>query len=291
MVERTESELEALINLLDDEQVYPGVRNRLLEYGSDAVPHLRGVIEDRDESRVTRAAEVLREIHQQTFEEKWVQTLRKYTNQDLDLEEMTWLIARIAYPAVDVEFYQSQLDEIANHTRSRIQEHDSGIVRIRRLVGVIANTLGYTGNTANYYEVDNSYLNRVIDRKVGIPITLSVLYLLVAKRVGLPLAGVNIPGHFMVKYVGTDHTAAEPFIDPFFAGRMLGRLAAQRFCLRIGVGFREYYLEPATNTAIIERMLRNLVILYSRTEDADKMHQMRSLLHLYSKNYTKPGDQ
>ncbi|MCF7804498.1 MAG: hypothetical protein K9N46_09670 [Candidatus Marinimicrobia bacterium] len=287
----SDSELQALIDLLDDEQVYSDVRQRLLEYGNNAIPYLENVVEERDEDRIGQATLILREIHQQEFESKWINTLQRYQGRELDLEEMTWLIARIGYPAVDVDFYTGKIDELAKHTEQRIQPTDSEIDKVRRLVGVVSNTFGYTGNTADYYEVDNIFLNRLLDRKVGLPISLSVLYLLVARRVDIPLAGVGIPGHFMLKFTGGAGETSEPYVDPFYAGRMLGRAAVQRFCIRTGAGFREYYLEPVTDTDIVERMLRIMVMRFTRAEKNSQLRRMHTLLRLYSEHYKKPEDE
>lgn len=286
-----DSELNALIELLDDDQIYQNVRERLLEHGSSAIPYLRGVVHRKDEERLSRATSLLKEIHDQEFENEWIDALLDYQGQDLDLERMVWLIVHMGYPAVDVEFYTEKLDELADHIRGRIRATDSDVDQVRRLIGVIANTFGYTGNTANYYEADNSFLNRVLDRKVGIPISLSVLYLLVANRVDIPLAGVGIPGHFMLKYVGSESSVETPFIDPFYAGRMLGRAAVQRFCIRTGAGFRQYYLDPVSNTDIVERMLRNLVIVYTRDENQKQLHRMHRLLNFYSEYYVNSEDE
>ena len=287
---QSDSELNALIDLLDDDQIYPNVRERLLEHGSSAIPYLRDVVHQKDRARISRATSLLKEIHDREFENEWIEALLDSREKALDLERMVWLVVRIGYPTVDVEFYTEKVEDLAEHTRSRIRATDSEIDKVRRLIGVIANTFCYTGNTANYYEADNSFLNRVLDRKVGIPISLSVLYLLVARRVEIPLAGVGIPGHFMLKYVGHE-SSDTPFVDPFYAGRMLGRAAVQRFCIRTGAGFRQYYLDPVSDTDIVERILRNLVIVYTRDENQKQLHRMHRLLNFYSEYYVKPEDE
>lgn len=281
-------ELKALIKLLDDDQVYDSVRRRLIEHGQNAIPYLQGVIRDNDPHRKTRARLILREIHYSVFESEWISMLRRFQGRDLHLEDTAWFIARIGYPALDAEHYSRKIDELAALVDKRIRLTDRPMAKLRRMVGVLANREGFTGNAENYYEADNSFLNRVIDRKKGIPITLSVLYLLVGERLNIPLKGVGIPAHFMVKYVGPKHEYDEEiYVDPFHQGRFLGRLAVERFCLRAGLGFNENYLMPLENAEIVERMLRNLVFVYTRTGNQEQLHRLQTILDLYAEHYTQ----
>jgi len=282
------SELKALIKLLDDDQIYEDVRNRLIEHGQNAIPYLQGVIRDEDPERKPRARLILRKIHYSVFESQWIRMLQRFRGRDLDLEEAVWFIARIGYPAVDVDYYSSRLDQLAAEVDSRIRLTDRPRTKVRRLAGVLANQKGFAGDTDDYYDPQNSFLNRVIDRRLGIPISLSVLYLLVGKRLKIPLKGVGIPAHFMVKYVGPQHTFDEEiYIDPYHRGRFLGRLAVERFCLRAGLGFSENYLTPLSNAEIIERMLRHLVFVYTREEDQEQLHRLKTILDLYAEHYSE----
>lgn len=279
-----EKELRALIDLLDDNQVIEEVRSKLLEYGSEAIPYLIGVIQDEDPSRVHHAQQILKEIHRETFENEWKQMLTERAGRDLNLEESIWFISRLQYPGLDVEHYKNRLAGIADEVRARIRDHDSGIARLRRLIGVLVNDHKFNGNSDDYYDPDNSFLNKVLERKTGIPISLSVLYILVGQRVGIQLDGIGIPAHFMLKFKEESDSSIY-YIDPFHRGRILDRAALKRFCLRLGVGFDEEFLKPQTHAEIVERMMRNLVMVYTKNDNDEMLIQLKNLLNIYVENY------
>lgn len=278
------SELRALIDLLDDHQVYEQVRSKLLEYGSAALPYLTRVIRDEDPERIERANAILDEIHQETFENEWRQLLLNHAGTDLPLEDSIWFIARIKYPAVDVHYYTEQLDDLAEEISQRLQKRDSGITIARRLIGVLVNDHNFNGNAEEYYDEDNSYLNKVIDNKMGIPISLSVLYMLIGRRIGIDLKGIGVPAHFMLKFTEESDSSIY-YIDPFHRGRILDRAAVQRFCMRLGVGFSEDYLTPVSNSEIVERMLRNLVMVYTKQDNDEMLEKLQTMLNIYVDTY------
>ncbi|MBT5708610.1 MAG: hypothetical protein HOI66_20025, partial [Verrucomicrobia bacterium] len=126
--------------------------------------------------------------------------------------------------------------------------------------------LKFSGNEENYYDLQNSYLNRVIDRRLGIPITLSVVLLLISDRLDLPVTGIGMPGHFLCRY----QTSREEFyIDVFNRGRLLSKAECIRFLNEGGSGFREDYLSPVSSRAIIIRICRNLVQIHRQNGDAE----------------------
>src|SRR5262249_18974139 len=126
---------------------------------------------------------------------------------------------------------------------------------------------GFRGNTDDYYDPRNSYLNEVLDRRKGIPISLSVLYLAMADRVGLPMAGVNLPAHFVVRTLRGDTTY---FVDPFHSGVVLDRLGCKRRVSELAsrpVDLSDDELAPCPAPALVARMLRNLKAIYLRADD------------------------
>jgi regulator of sirC expression with transglutaminase-like and TPR domain len=142
---------------------------------------------------------------------------------------------------------------------------------------------GFRGNAGNYYDPRNSYLNEVIDRRLGIPITLSLLYLEVGKRAALPLSGVGFPAHFLVAY------EAEPrlFVDPFTCGRLLSLEDLQQLLFQtFGNSARlepKQHLASSTPRQILERVVTNLQVAYERAGDEDRARraaEQRALVHL-----------
>lgn len=192
-------------------------------------------------------------------------TLAIHPAAPLDLAELALALARDEYPALDVEASLNELQAMAqearNYLRGDLAAKASGLARY------LFHEMGFHGNTRNYYDPRNSYLNDVLDRRTGIPITLSVLAMAVAGRAGLEVAGVGLPGHFIAKAVGGGQ---EVLFDPFHGGRLLTPGDCEILVQQ--VTGREFQASPdslqATPTGLIlQRMLGNLKTVYMQTED------------------------
>jgi len=192
------------------------------------------------------------------------------SEEELDLAEAALLIAQEEHPEMDVAAYLRRLDGLAAAVRARLPQAPEPTDIIDNLNIQLFREEGLTGNESEYYDPRNSFLNEVLDRKRGIPITLSVIYLEVGRRLGLPLVGVGFPGHFLVKYSGVN---GEVVLDPFAGGVTLTRedLALQ---LRKMYGDANPFLSqipqllaPAGKKEILVRMLRNLKGIYLQKND------------------------
>ena len=140
----------------------------------------------------------------------------------LDLGRAALLIASEEYPGLDILRYVARLEAMAAAVRPAVGTADDPQEQIEHLNTYLFIERGFRGNMQDYYDPRNSFLNDVLDRKMGIPITISVVYMEVGRRVGMPLQGVGMPGHFIVKYVCPE---ADIYIDPFNNGRVLSRQA------------------------------------------------------------------
>jgi regulator of sirC expression with transglutaminase-like and TPR domain len=263
----SESQIRALIRLLsdDNERIIKTVSEKLVEIGDSAVPLLQEAeIEQPEMAR--RIAEILDEIRG-TWVERELHGLAAQPDDRVDLEAGAFLIARYAYPTLDAQAYRRQLDAMAAEVRDRMGQRVSGEEAVRTLGRYLFTEQGFHGNTKNYYEADNSYLNRVIDRRTGIPISLSVLYLLVGRRLGLPLAGIGMPGHFLVKF---DSDRYKIFVDCFNGGALLTERDCARFLMQAGYGFEEKYLRKSPPRAILVRILKNLIAIYHKLDETVK---------------------
>jgi len=182
---------------------------------------------------------------------------------ELPLDEAALLIAAHAYPDLDVANELELLDDLAD------QCGDRSLEGWRRH---LFSELGFTGNVADYYDPDNSFLNIVVQRRVGLPITLSVLGLAIGRRLGLAMVGVGLPGHFLLRH----DPGGEPpvFVDPFAGGRVLDRAGCiERFHEVNGPDgpFIESYLDPVGPRSILGRMLANLRAIYASRGDLDSL--------------------
>ena len=202
----------------------------------------------------------------------------------IDLAHACLLIAQDAYPRLEVERYLGDIERMALRLRGRTPQTLGPEERVAALNEFLFEDLGYRGNTDEYYDPRNSYLNDVMDRRVGIPISLSVLYMVVGRRVGLPLEGVSFPGHFLVRLRMRSGVLV---LDPFAAGAPLSEADLRERLQRVippGLSPNvpvselplEQFLEAASNRQILARVLRNLKAIYRET---DKPQQLLDVLN------------
>jgi regulator of sirC expression with transglutaminase-like and TPR domain len=166
---------------------------------------------------------------------------------------------------------------MAQEVQDRIGLRASGEETIKTLNRYLFTEQGFKGNTKNYYELENSYLNCVIDRRTGIPISLSTVYLLVGKRLGLPVHGIGMPGHFLVKYESDRYKV---FVDCFNGGALLTEKNCQRFLTEAGYGFDEKYLQQSPVHAILSRMIKNLLAIYAKLDDPLKKARLTKFIEI-----------
>src|SRR5688572_496348 len=189
----------------------------------------------------------------------------------IDLARGCLMIAQDAYPGLDVDRYLGEIERMAIRLRGRTPQEASAEERVVALNQFLYEDLGYWGNTEDYYDPRNSYLNEVIDRKTGIPITLSILYMEVGRRVGLPLEGVSFPGHFLVRLRLRGGTLV---LDPFAGGAPQSEDELRQRLKRVipeGAGPLEQFLEPASNRQILARLLRNLKGIYRESDKPERV--------------------
>ena len=201
------------------------------------------------------------------------------SREQFNLAEASLMLAQDVYPDVDIPGYVGQLDRIAEAIRRRIASDAFAEQKVRALNYYLFNEMRFSGNIDEYYDPRNSYLNEVIERRTGIPITLSILYIEVGKRLGLNLKGVSFPGHFLVKL---SVKRGQLVLDPFTGGEaqseadLRQRLAQVLPSEKAEQAQLDQYLEPATPRQIIARVLRNLKNIYMQS---GKLEQALAVMH------------
>jgi regulator of sirC expression with transglutaminase-like and TPR domain len=189
---------------------------------------------------------------------------------DIDLGKAALTIATSDYPDLDINAYLSRIDGLATAVAARLGAEADVYRSIAALNFVLFEQQAFRGNREYYFDPRNSFLNEVLDRKTGIPISLSILYIEVAHRIGLSLQGVGFPGHFLVKYPGNNE---EIVVDPFNRGEILSQQNLETMLYRLYGGkvvFEPHLLETISKKQILRRMLNNLKIIYLRQNDLIK---------------------
>ena len=189
------------------------------------------------------------------------------------LLETALLIARDEYPELDADLYGTLVQGHVEHLRVEIESIDAWPVKMAVINRHLFEELGYTGNHDEYYDPRNSYLNQVFERRLGNPISLAMVQIEVARRLGVPLDGVSFPGHFLVRLPVDDGILV---MDPFNGGRPLGAdELRERAKPHLGGDVPDdnallHILDPASHRAILIRMLRNLHGVYAEREEWDR---------------------
>jgi regulator of sirC expression with transglutaminase-like and TPR domain len=201
------------------------------------------------------------------------------SDEDIELDVAALLIAEWEYEGLDVSRYTALLDEFRVQ-RSWRERQEPSFAEIRALNRVLFQELGFRGNDDDYYDPRNSFLHEVIERRVGIPITLSVLYMEVARRAGVHVDGVSFPGHFLVRY---DRDDSSVIIDPFRMGVTLDADELEALLKRARgpeVELTAESLAPATKREILLRMLTNLAHIYRDRGDSPRMLQILERMYV-----------
>lgn len=205
-----------------------------------------------------------------TRSRKTFQQLVTLPDSAIPLAEASLLMACEEYPQLEISPYLDQLDHIAHMAQESLGTADAPVETVAKINAVLFETLGFRGNTEDYYDPRNSFFNDVLDRRVGIPITLSTVYLEVSRRLKFPVSGVGMPGHFVVKF---NNRSEEFFLDPFNRGEILTRDDCRKRIQEMygdSVQFSERLLERVTNRQILSRMLNNLKLIYLKAQAFDK---------------------
>jgi len=246
----------ALLKLLadDDPAVYQPVRQRILSYGPQAGDWLRHYLLSNDPVLRGRAQEIVRLFDRQAADNRFLAFCLGH-GEEFDLEQGVWLLARTQYPHINPAGYGALLDCFAAELLERLG-CDADPKRILAAINqYLFLELGFAGNEENYYDPENSYLNRVIDRRTGNPINLCLVYLLLARRLRLPVVGIGLPGHFICRY---QSTAAEIYIDPFNRGKLLSKGDCIQYLLQGNYSVRDDYLSPVSSRRMLLRVCSNL---------------------------------
>jgi regulator of sirC expression with transglutaminase-like and TPR domain len=200
------------------------------------------------------------------------------SDESVDLDVAALQLATIEYPNITVEPFRLLLDSYAAELSARVQPETSGEDFVALTNEYLFDELGFEGNAGDYYDPANSCLNEVLTARKGIPITLSIVYMELGRRLDRPISGIGLPGHFLVQYDDGEFSA---YVDPFNGGELLFETECFELARRVtGMHFDDdpQLLQPATNRQIVLRMLNNLRTAYLMREDAAKLLRVLDLL-------------
>ena len=263
LVSLSDRDKAALVRLLSDPDpdVYQTVRQMLIRCGVEARPWLQSGLGSRDRLIRKFSWEILNQLERKEADREFIAFCNRGGEQ-LNLEKGVWLLTRTAFPCFDLSSYQRQLDEFSASVRNVCDPKQSQPAALMAINRIIFREEKFRGDKVNYYDPQNSYINRVIDRRLGNPISLCLVYLFVARRLGLPVTGVGMPGHFILRLQSPAFTI---YVDAFNGGNFLTHSDCANRLKRCGYGIDAGFLSTTTPRRILMRICSNLHQIYQKS--------------------------
>lgn len=282
-------ELESLIKLLDDSdaEVFHHVEQKLVTMGTDVIAHLETAWEQSFDSLLQSRIENL--IYKIQFEDT-VNALELWKlSGSFDLLQGLIIINKHQYPDMDEQKIINEIEAIKRDAWIEMTYAMSAVEKVRMLNNIIYNEHGFSGNTSNYHDPQNSYIGRVLETKKGNPILLSCIYSIVAQKLDIPIYGVNLPKHFILAYT-EDHSPVDDhhgilfYINAFNRGQIFGRHDVIAFLRQLNLTTDPQFVLPCDNVDIITRVLRNLLSSYTQAGNTAKQAEINRMLDKISPN-------
>jgi regulator of sirC expression with transglutaminase-like and TPR domain len=277
-------ELEALIKLLDDSdpEVFSHVEDRLLNFGDEVIPVLEKFWEQSLDVVLQQRIENL--IHKIQFRNVKQDLQTWAISGAFDLLQGFIIVSRYQYPDLDEQKIINQIEAIKRDAWIELNYDTSPVEKIKILNHIFYNIQGFTGNTTNYQDPQNSYLNVVLETRRGNQISLAIIYSVIAQKLDMPVFGVNLPQHFILAYMDEKNEfpdAAESgilfYINAFNRGFIFGKRDVDYFLKQLSLTADERFYKPCTNIQIIRRVIRNLITSYEKSGSPEKVVELQEL--------------
>src|SRR3978361_2139558 len=276
-------EINSLIRLLDDPdvEIYEHIHHKIISYGGEVIYYLESAWEQAfDPIQQERIANLVHEIQFGIVKEElklW------YQSGAFDLLQGGLTINKYQYPDLDEQKVINQIEAIKRDIWLQMIYDSSAAEQVKLINHVFYTIYGFSGNTSNHQDPQNSYLNQVLETKKGNQISLAIIYSIIAQKLDIPIYGVNLPQHFILAYV--DETMQSEFeggilfyINAFNKGFIFGRRDVDMFLKQLNLKFDKQFYEPCSNTDIIKRVLRNLISAYEHLGSTEKVDELNELM-------------
>lgn len=275
--ELTPGELNALVSLLDDSdrEVRTHVRDRIISMGNDIIPFLEKKWENSFNPDIQKEIEEL--VHDLQFSLLKERLIDWRDTDDRDLLTGLWIINTYQYPDLEYSKLNADMHQIYFEVWTAFKNDLTPYEQVRAINNVLFNTLRFSANTKNFHSPANSMLSSVLDSKRGNPLTLCSIYLLVAKKLGLPIYGVNLPNLFVLTYKSADVTF---YINAFNKGLIFSRNDIFHYLEQLKIEPKEDYFEPCAHLDMMLRMFRNLENAFEKLGESDKVQEIKELIEI-----------
>ena len=273
------NEIKALVSLLDDEdkEVLTHVEQKIISLGDSIIPFLENEWETNFNPVVQKKLEEL--IHTLQFDSLKAKMLAWKEAGATDLLEGMWLVATYQYPDLMLEKLKKELEQIYYEAWLDFKSDLHPFDQIKILNNVLFTKLKFGANTKNFHSPSNCMINIVLDSKKGNPISLCMIYMLVANKLKMPVYGVNLPNLFILTHKTKE---AQFYINVFNKGLIFSKSDIDNYIAQLNLSPSDIFYQPCSHLDIVKRVLRNLTMSFEKTGDADKVEEIKILLQLIS---------
>ena len=257
-----EGQKKALISLLadEDEGIYQIVRHTIVSYGPVVTEWLKPYLLSNEPLLRRRARAITDEFARKVADHQFLAFCLSQGEQ-FEIEQAALLLARTQYPDINIQAYSALLDDFAGELRQRLNLNGSPEHILSTINDYLFIELKFLGNEQGFYDPQNSYLNRVLDRRTGNPISMCLIYLLLARRLHLPMVGIGLPGHFLCRF---QSLRDELYVDAFNRGKLLTKADCVKYLIQIRHCVDDGYLGPVSPRRILLRICANLHQIYTQ---------------------------
>jgi len=280
-----QKEIESLIKLLDDpdKEISEHVEDKLLSYGSEVVEYLETAWEHSFDAVLQQRIENL--VHKIQYLNVKQELELWYHGGSFDLLQGVLIINKYQYPDMDPQRIVNQIEDIKREIWVQMIYDMSAVEKVKLINHVLYGIHGFSGNTTNHQDPQNSYISQVLESKKGNQISLAVIYSIIAQKLDVPVYGVNLPQHFILGYVDMSKDFSEEdcvmfYINAFNKGFIFGRRDVDSFLKQLNLKPEKSFYEPCNNEHIIRRILRNLISSYTKLGYDEKVKEIEQLLEV-----------
>ena len=268
-----ESELKAMISLLDDDELTIQIEEKIMSLGTEIIPTLESVWESNFDAKLQeRIEDITHRLQFQLLKERLIDWKEESSD---DLLKGMWIIATYLYPDLELEKLRQEFEQLYYEAWLEFKPDMLPLDQVRVLNGVLFSKLKYKPNTKNFHSPSNSMINNVMESKRGNPIALCVVYLLVSQKLKLPIYGVNLPNMFILTYKSPEQ---QFYINAFNRGLIFSKEDIDNYINHLELTPRSIFFDPCTNEEIITRVLRNLIVSFEKLNEHYKADEVKVLL-------------
>ena len=277
------NELTALIKLLDDTDpmVFDAVRTKLLEADENIIPDLQSAVSfSQNELFVERTDKIINTLRYRNLDKELINWINSKSN---DLLYGSYLIAKYQYPEIEFDDVEEKLNKIINDLRLEINLYLTGLQQIRKINHILYNIHRFTGDFSNIINPENSYVNKVLERKKSNDISIAILYIHIAQKLGLPVYGIDFPRNFLLAFIDEKTKDALFYINPFNKGAIVTKKDIESFLKNHQIKSKRNFFEACSNYSILKRLLKFLVQSYIRKNNKEKLEEIKRILLFFEK--------